>query len=127
MSEPRFDVGAHSEQGPRPYQEDAFAHASGPSVAVFAVADGLGGRPNGAAAGHAAVVATLLDRHADANLRNTAGNSALMTAAAQGHEPVVRALLAAGADPDLVNVDHRTARDLAALGNRQGITALLDR
>lgn len=54
-----FDVGAYSEQGQRRYQEDAVGHEVGPSVAVFAVADGLGGHPHGDLASKAAVEAVV--------------------------------------------------------------------
>jgi ankyrin repeat protein len=50
-----------------------------------------------------------------------------MIAAAQGQAETVRLLLAAGADTDVVNVDHRTARDLAALANNTRIVELLPR
>ncbi|WNZ59946.1 PP2C family serine/threonine-protein phosphatase [Myxococcus sp. MxC21-1] len=42
-----YDVGACTERGLRSYQEDAVGHDVGANVSVFAVADGLGGHPNG--------------------------------------------------------------------------------
>ncbi|WP_426730185.1 PP2C family protein-serine/threonine phosphatase [Myxococcus faecalis] len=50
-----FDAAGCTERGLRTYQEDALGHEVGPVVSVFAVADGLGGCPNGDVASQAAV------------------------------------------------------------------------
>ncbi|NTX54820.1 PP2C family serine/threonine-protein phosphatase [Myxococcus sp. CA039A] len=54
-----FDVGSFTQQGQHRYQEDAVGHEVGPSVAVFAVADGLGRHPHGDLASKAAVEAAV--------------------------------------------------------------------
>jgi ankyrin repeat protein len=49
------------------------------------------------------IVRMLLQRRANPNLHNKAGETALTLAAAQGYHEVVRALLKAGANPRLRN------------------------
>lgn len=49
--------------------------------------------------GHAGVLAVLLEKGADPNLKDHGGQTPLMLAAATGDNPAVRHLLAAGADP----------------------------
>lgn len=60
-----YDVGACTERGLRSYQEDAVGHDLGANVSVFAVADGLGGHPNGDLASRAAVDSVLLTTQAE--------------------------------------------------------------
>ncbi|WP_141330913.1 PP2C family serine/threonine-protein phosphatase [Myxococcus sp. AB025B] len=50
-----FDAAGCTERGLRTLQEDTLGHEVGPVVSVFAVADGLGGHPNGDVASQAAV------------------------------------------------------------------------
>lgn len=68
--------------------------------AVVALAHSL---LDAARAGDAPVVLSLVDRGAPVDLRDSAGNSALMLAAYHGHAALVRELAARGADVDLLN------------------------
>jgi len=65
--------------------------------------------------GHAATVATLTARGADADRVNDRGQSPLAGAVFKGEDDVVRVLLDAGADPD---AGAPTARETAAMFGR---------
>lgn len=77
--------------------------------------------------GHDAVVAALLEAHADKNALDGEGSSALMYAADGGHTAVVRLLLDAGADIEL-RLHGSTALDTAiARGHRETADLLRSR
>ncbi|HUF38166.1 MAG TPA: ankyrin repeat domain-containing protein [Anaerolineales bacterium] len=61
----------------------------------------------------AAIVRTLLDQDADPNVRDNAGNTAVMWAVRWGNPEAIRLLAGAGADLQARNLDGETAPDLA--------------
>jgi ankyrin repeat protein len=71
------------------------------------------------------IVAKLLARGADPNLRQQGGWTALHGAAANGTEDMVRLLLAHGADPSLRTDEGLLAKDLAVTKGHPGVAALL--
>ena len=81
--------------------------------------------------GHEAMVALLLEKGADVNLRGHEPHDvALMKAAAQGHEAVVALLLESGAKLNLTTScygrsDGKTALTYAAAGGHEAVVALL--
>ncbi len=70
-------------------------------------ADGCTALHHAAAAGHVAIVQTLLDAGADARLRDDAGLDAWLTAAGGAQQPVLEALLDNGADLSAVDAEGR--------------------
>ena len=81
-----------------------------------------------AAAGHAAVVRTLIDRRADIHVRSNSGATALLFAARHGSLDAVRALVAAGADVKGARPDGATALLVAVInGHEDLVDFLLDK
>ena len=72
-------------------------------------ADGSSALHHAAAAGHVAIVQTLLDAGADARQRDDAGLDAWLAAAGSGQQPVLEALLENGADLSAVDAEGRDA------------------
>jgi ankyrin repeat protein len=70
-------------------------------------------------------VQAVLDRGADANLRDRKGWTALMYAAEKGLTGAVRILVLAGADRDTRNKDGQTALTLARKNGHQQIVTML--
>ncbi len=71
------------------------------------------------------IIAKLLARGADPNVRQHGNWTPLHQAAAQGLEDMVRLLLAHGADPSAINDAQETARDMAVAKGHPGVAALL--
>ena len=69
----------------------------------------------------------LLERGADPNGADLAGNTVLMGAAFKGHVPIVERLLAAGADETRKNGSGLDARAFAVAFGRSEVVAVLDR
>ncbi|WAM23869.1 PP2C family protein-serine/threonine phosphatase [Myxococcus sp. NMCA1] len=93
------DVGACTERGLRSYQEDAVGYDVGANVSVFAVADGLGGHPNGDLASRAAVDSVLLTTQAggqltDAQARSTVARAEVSVLASGGSTTLALLMLA---------------------------------
>jgi uncharacterized protein len=87
-----------------------------PPDAVAANASSVQPLHSAASGGHAAIVALLLERHADPDARQQGGYVPLHSAAARGDDVSVRLLLEHGADRGLRADDGRRAVDLAAAG-----------
>ena len=75
--------------------------------------------------GHERVVDILLQRGADANLKNSRGGTALMHAAIEGHERVVELLLQRGAEINVQDSRGVTALMGAALNGHERVVELL--
>ncbi len=73
--------------------------------------------------GHVDIARLLLDRGADPNRRNRAGQTAIMTAALFNQTAIIALLLERGADPNATDHAGNTA---AAVARMQGNTALAE-
>jgi uncharacterized protein len=71
------------------------------------------------------IIAKLLARGADPNVRQHGNWTPLHQAAAQGLEDMVRLLLKHGADPTIINDAQETAKDMAVAKGHPGVAALL--
>ncbi len=78
-----------------------------------------------AAEGHAAVVARLIERGADINVRSNSGASALLFAARKGDMAAVETLLAAGAEVNESRPDGATALLVAVVNGYEDLVDLL--
>jgi cytohesin len=78
-----------------------------------------------AMAGHADLVAALLDRSADVDARDYGGGTALHGAAAQGRREAAAALLDRGADPNAVDEEGLAPLHFAARAGHEAVAALL--
>ncbi|QQR47702.1 serine/threonine-protein phosphatase [Myxococcus xanthus] len=110
-----YDVGACTERGLRSYQEDAVGHDVGVNVSVFAVADGLGGHPNGDLASRAAVDSVLLTTQAEGPATEVLARSTVATAEvsvlASGGSTTLALLMLAGTSAVVAHVrDSRVYR-----------------
>ena len=74
-----------------------------------------------AAAGHAAVVQTLIDHRADIRARSNSGATALLFAARHGDLAAVRALVAAGADVKAARPDGATPLLVAVINGHEDL------
>lgn len=93
-----YDVGACTERGLRSYQEDAVGYDVG-AMSVFAVADGLGGHPNGDLASRAAVDSVLFAAQSagpltDALARSTVAKAEVSVLASGGSTTLAMLMLA---------------------------------
>jgi ankyrin repeat protein len=70
-------------------------------------------------------VKVLIEHHADVNLQDTKGRTALMHAAAGRYSDALPLLLENGADPNARNNDGKTALDLADASNNMAAIAVL--
>ncbi|NOT10403.1 MAG: hypothetical protein HOP23_00960 [Methylococcaceae bacterium] len=77
--------------------------------------------------GHLQVVQTLLEKGANADIRNNDGQTALITAARNGNKTIVKALLKAGAHANVKDLKGRTALSYAVQTNNTEIINLLAR
>ena len=75
--------------------------------------------------GHQAVVGLLIDKGADADLKDKYGKAALHEAARNGHEAVVRLLIDKGADTSLKDKYGKTALQEAAWNGHEAVVRLL--
>jgi ankyrin repeat protein len=71
------------------------------------------------------IIAKLLARGADPNVRQHGNWTPLHQAAAQGLEDMVRLLLKHGADPTIIADSQETAKDMAVAKGHPGVAALL--
>lgn len=116
-----------------PRQDTQIAHSLINAGASIHSPDSAGDTPLIAAAraGHADLVAYLIDHHADTAHRNRKGQTALFLAVINDHAGVVRQLLARGADPQasvdgespLVAARRRGEEDIARLLRANGASS----
>jgi ankyrin repeat protein len=75
--------------------------------------------------GYQAIADLLLDRGADPNATNNAGQTALMMASLFGHSGIVDRLIVSGADKDMVDAAGNSALSVALEQNNGEIVAHL--
>jgi cytohesin len=78
-----------------------------------------------AMAGHADLVAALLDRSADVDARDYGGGAALHGAATQGQSEAAAVLLGGGADPNAVDEEGLAPLHFAARAGHEAVASLL--
>lgn len=71
--------------------------------------------------GYPAIARVLIDAGADVNVRNGAGQTALMTAVLFGQVQIIDMLMAAGADPSLVDLNGNSVISLARLQGNEAL------
>ena len=95
---------------------DVNAKALGVDMTPLIVAASAGGQP---------MVEWLLEKGADVNAANKAGQTALILAASGGRTAIVRLLLDKGANPGAKTIGGQTALEMAAHEGRTEVVALL--